>query len=286
MRKRPALSWLLMLLPFLIWLTVFAYAPLVGLMVSFRDFSWNNPLGGKWVGLRNFHYLFSDSFFDDALLNTLFFAVSKSIIIVALPVLLAFALRSTGKGISYLYSSLVMVSYFSSWVVISVAVRFFVSPQTWGLALAGGSLLNQAADARWIFTFTDSLKSSGWVFFVYLLTLRGLDPAVWEVAFLEGASGPQLLRLVALPMMAPVIAVVAVLTVTGVVDSSTDQALNLSHPGIYSGVDVIGSYAYRTAIRNGHIARASAASLVESALRLAVVAVAFLAGLRFLRRAA
>ena len=282
-RARTRLSWLVMLIPFLVWLAVFAYAPLVGLIASFEEFSWRTPFFGAWVGFRNFRFLLADLFFRNAAMNTVFFAVVKSFLIVSVPALLAFGFRTSSRRVSYGYSALAMISYFSSWVVVSVAVRFLVSPQTWGISVGGTSFLNDPGSARWLFTLTDVLKAFGWVFFVYLLTIRSLDPDYWELAEMEGASTFQVLRYVALPLLAPVVAVMAVLTVTSVVDSSTDQALNLSNPGIYSSTDVIGSYAYRTAIRAGQIGRAAAASLVETVIRYAVVLLVFFAGFRYFR---
>lgn len=281
---RNHLAWTLMLLPFALWLVVFAYAPLFGLVAAFEDFSWGRPFVGAWVGLRNFAFLFADPFFRVAAVNTMFFALVKSVLIVSMPLFLAYAFRRASRNASFAYSGTVMVTHFSSWVVIGVAVRILASPQTWDIALRAGSLLNSPVDARWLFVLSDFLKGYGWVFFVYLVALRSFDPEYWEVAETEGASTLQTFVHVAVPLLAPVAAVVAVLTVTNVVDSTTDQALNLSHPGIYSATDVIGSYAYRTAIRSGHIARAVAASLVETGIRGAVVVATLLAGMKFLRR--
>ena len=284
MLRRSELVGIVMLLPFLVWLVVFAYAPLAGLVVSFRAFSWSNPFGGRWVGFENFRFLFGDVFFRNAAVNTLIFVVLKSLLALSLPAFLAFSLRGAKKSTSYTFSGLILVTYFTSWVIMSLAVRIAVSPQSWAGLIGGTSLLNVPSDARWVFIVSDVFKSFGWVFFVYLLSFRSIDEEYWELAELEGATKTQVFLRVAAPMLAPTIAVVTLLTVTGFFDSSVDQALNLSHPGIYSGSDVIGSYAYRTAIRTGHIARGTAASVVEIVLRIMVVGIAFGVGSRALRR--
>lgn len=83
-----------LVLPGLVWLFLFAYLPMGGLSLAFKDFKANLGIwGSPWSGFENFTYVFRDPAFIDAVWRTLTINIGKLIIQFPFPIILALLLN-------------------------------------------------------------------------------------------------------------------------------------------------------------------------------------------------
>ena len=79
-----------MVLPALVWLLLFAYKPMYGLIIAFKDFSFRAGIwGSKWVGVQHFQRLFSSYWFPIILKNTLTLSLLSLVFGFPMPILFA-----------------------------------------------------------------------------------------------------------------------------------------------------------------------------------------------------
>lgn len=116
-----------MLIPAIVLLVIFAYLPMVGIVIAFQDFV---PSGGglgqffrsEWVGLKNFQYIFGLADFRRALINTLVIAVWKIITLIIVPLILALLLNEVqSKHFKKTVQTVIYIPYFLSWVILAAS---------------------------------------------------------------------------------------------------------------------------------------------------------------------
>lgn len=122
-----------MLLPAIILLLIFAYLPMVGIVIAFQDFVPSGGMKGfftsEWVGLDNFKYIFGMKDFRQVLVNTLVIALLKIIAGIVVPLILALMLNEVNnKVFKKATQTIIYVPYFLSWVVLGGILVDILSP--------------------------------------------------------------------------------------------------------------------------------------------------------------
>lgn len=110
----------LFLLPAIIWFLVFAYYPMYGILIAFKDFKFNlGILGSPWAGFKYFEQFLNDSSFYDVLRNTLSISALKLIFGFPAPLILALMLNAVmHKRIKRVFQTISYLPHFVSWVVV------------------------------------------------------------------------------------------------------------------------------------------------------------------------
>ena len=128
-------EFLLLTLPGTLWFLVFAYLPMIGIIIAFKNWRISGGfieslIKSEWVGFDNFKFLFNSS---DAWLitrNTVLYNIVFIILGIVLPVTLAILLKELlNKRLSKFYQSSMFLPYFLSWVVVSYCLFAFLSPE-------------------------------------------------------------------------------------------------------------------------------------------------------------
>ena len=199
-RKKSVLrNWRLyvMCAPAVIFFTLFAYKPMYGILIAFKNFSMRKGiLGSPWVGFQNFARLFTSYWFPVILKNTLTLSLLTLVLGFPIPIVLALLLnevksnrfRKTFQTISY-------APHFISVVVLCGMVTLFVSP-TSGIinkfiAMTGAepvAFLQEPAMFKWVYVLSGVWQEMGWGSIIYFATLSGVDKSLIEAAEMDGAS--------------------------------------------------------------------------------------------------
>ncbi|GJM79118.1 hypothetical protein HMSSN139_16140 [Paenibacillus sp. HMSSN-139] len=110
----------LFLLPAILWFLVFAYYPMYGILIAFKDFKYNlGILGSPWAGFKYFEQFLNDSSFYDVLRNTLSISALKLIFGFPAPLILALMLNAVmHKRIKRVFQTISYLPHFVSWVVV------------------------------------------------------------------------------------------------------------------------------------------------------------------------
>ncbi|MBF0787107.1 MULTISPECIES: sugar ABC transporter permease [unclassified Streptococcus] len=274
------IPFLLMLAVPLIFLIIFSYGPMYGVLIAFKKFTPRlGILGSHWNNFAHFKKMFSDFLFLRAIKNTLIISFLKILIGFPAPILLAILLselkfirfKKIAQTISYL-------PYFLSWVVIAAMMIEVFSPQRGIVNAVIGffgvrpiNFLSEESTFVSMLIMSDIWQSIGYGSIVYLAAITGVNPALYEAADLDGASRIQRIRYVTIPSIMPVILVMFLLRIGSVLQAGFDQVLNLYNPAVYNVADIIDTYVYRVGLIGFNFDYSTAVGLFQNAVGLVLV---------------
>jgi putative aldouronate transport system permease protein len=287
-KSRSNLVWFLMALPALVQIVIFKYVPLSFLVIAFKDYK---PLqgvwGSKWVGIENFKFLFGVAgkgwqiTFNTIAYNAVFILVG-TVVAILLAILLSEIFQSIW---SKFYQTALFVPNFISWVVVGYAGYALFSTNTGminGLLVENGfeaiSWFKTSAYWPWILLIFNTWKNTGVAALVYLAAIMGINPEYYEVAQLDGASKWQQIRSITLPLIAPVITIMVLLSVGRIMYA--DFGLFYEMPRMYLNpqlirvTDVFDTFVYRSLLNMSQIEMVTAASLFQSVVGFFIIVVA------------
>lgn len=276
------LNLLLMALPGILLLFVFAYLPMFGIIIAFKDYRFNLGIfGSEWVGFSNFRFLFgTDAAWritrNTIVMNAIFIMVNTTASLF-IAILLNEVYRS--RMVKY-YQTLLFFPYFISWVVAS----YFV----FGILNASNGLLNQflinlgfdpvtwyRAPEYWpaILTLANLWNGVGFGSIIYLAGILGISPELFEAAKIDGANKWQQIRFITLPMLMPLIIILTLLAIGKIfnADFGLFYFLPRNTPMLYSTTDVIDTFVYRSLVELGNISMAAAAGFYQSVVGFILV---------------
>ena len=281
-RRLKKMDWqlLLILLPGLIWIIMFAYVPMNGIRMAFYNYNaFKGFEGSTFVGLKNFQTLFTGADFPRALKNTLIIGVLQLVICFPFPIFLAILINEVRiKWLGKLTQTLTFIPYFISSVVVVGMVVSFCSPSTGIINLIitklGGTpvyFLVQSKYFRAIYIIMTLWQSAGYNAVVYIAALAGIDRQLYEAASVEGANRLQQIWHVTLPGLLPTIVVMLILNVGSIIKVGYEAIILLYQPSTYETADVISTLTYRLGIGQNNFGLSTAAGLFESLVALVLV---------------
>jgi len=280
----------LLLAPGMLLLIVFAYLPMVGIVIAFQEF---NPTKGfiysEWVGLEHVRFLFELPDTLQTVRNTVEISLMK--IAAGLIVPIAFALLLNEARIVWFkrtVQSLVYLPHFLSWVILGGILVDVLS--------INGGAFNQAlswfgiqpifffGDEGW-FRFmliaTDVWKEFGFSTIVYLAALTGINPALYEAASIDGASRWQRTIYITIPGILPVVVLMSTLSLGNVLNAGFDQIFNLYNPMVIGTSDIIDTYIYRMGLIQAQYGLATAIGLLKSLIGFALIVTSYRLAYRY-----
>lgn len=286
-----ARSWPLyaMLIPGLVLLLIFAYYPMYGVRIAFQDY--NPGLGferSPWVGLKNFRFLMLLPQFKDLLRNTLVLAVSKIVVLQFTAIILALLLNEIRlKIFKRIVNQILYLPYFLSWVVLAgilldmLAANGLIGRFLNSLNIPSFIFLGNAKFFPYTVVISHTWKDVGFSTIIYLAALTGIDPTLYEAAAVDGADRLQRLRHITLPGIAPMIVLIACLSLGGILDAGFDQVLNLYNPAVYATGDILDTYVYRAGLISARYSLAAAVGLFKSGVGFILIMVAYWMAAKF-----
>lgn len=250
----------LLLIPPAIMLLLFNYAPMLGLVIAFQDYKpWLGFTGSPWVGLKHFRLMFEFEETRQVLWNTILIAGLKIIFQLAVPFGFALLLNEIRKAVfKRTVQTLVYMPHFLSWVILG---GIFID-----LLSVNGGLVNQTlgwlgidpifflGDGNWFratIIATDVWKDYGFGTIIFLAAIAGINPEMYEAAFIDGAGRWKQLLHVTIPSMLPITIVVATLSLGNILNAGFDQIFNMYNPLVLSAGDIIDTYVYRVSFVQG-----------------------------------
>ena len=267
-----------MVLPGIIFVIVFVYIPIYGLVMAFQRFTVMDTFGtAPWVGLENFRIIMNDSFFWDSVRNTIGIILMKMLFGFVAPIILAVQIHEMKNGrLKKVIQTISYLPHFLSWVILGGMMIAWLSTNgliNQVLQLFGGAqnpqnhLLN--ANSYWLIAaLSDLWKGVGWGTILYLAALSKVDPTYYEAAKIDGANRLQMIRHITIPSLRLVISLNFVLTISSLLGSNMDQTLVLQNPVNQPVSEVISTYVLRMGITQGDFSYATAVGLGTSIIAL------------------
>ena len=232
---------ILMIIPAIIFYAVFCYVPMYGILIAFTNYSLKASRGiawsisNRWIGFDNFKYIFEYPGFWEALKNTVIIGSLKIIISFIAAVLVALLINEIRmRFFKKSVQIIVTFPHFLSWVVVaSLFIMLFDSSGAVNhlIEMSGGQTINFFTDSKEFFKFifaVDVWKEAGWSSIIYIATMAGISPDLYEAADIDGATRLQKIWHITLPGIKATAILLLIMSVGGVLSAGFDQIYNLS----------------------------------------------------------
>ena len=269
-----------LILPAIIYFIVFNYMPLYGIQIAFKDFKAVFGISGsKWVGFKHFENFFHAYYFKRLLANTLLLNVYNLLWSFPVPIILAILLNQIkGPKIKRFIQTSIYVPYFISTVVLAGMLYIFLSPTSGifnilrqALGMKAVDVMSDAKAFRTIYIVSGIWQSAGWGTILYIASLSGVDPSLYEAAEIDGASIWQKIRYIDMPSIVPVIVMVFILDCGKLLSSNTDKALVMQTAGNIPTSDIIGVYVYNVGLGSGQFSYTTAIGLFINIINFIII---------------
>lgn len=280
----------LMLVPAVILILIYAYVPMVGLVMAFqRVLPGKGIFGSPWVGWDNFTFVLEMPTFLRVLWNTIFIAGMKAIAGIIVPVTVALMMNNvTSHAFKRTVQTVIYLPHFLSWVILAGIFIDILSPSDGVvnhlLGWVGIQPIFFLGDDKvfpWTMIATDIWKSFGFGTIVYLSALTDIDPTLYEAAVMDGATRGQQTRYITLPGIAGTIIMLTTLSLGNILNAGFDQIFNLYSPLVYRTGDIIDTLVFRTGILNSQYGIATAVGLFKSVVSLLLIGIAYKLAAKF-----
>jgi len=251
---------IMMIIPAIIYYFVFCYCPMYGILMAFKDYYPKlGIMGSKWNNFENFSFLWKDgSEFWGVFRNTVIIGGAKIIISFFSAILVALLLNEIRfRFFKKSVQIVVTFPHFLSWVVVGgFVMNLFDRSGAVNkiIALCGGEpieFLSQGGFFLQLLFASDVWKEAGWSSIIYLATMAGISPELYEAADIDGASRLQKIWNITLPAIKPTAILLLILSVGGILSAGFDQIFNLYNPLVYEVSDILDTYIYRMTFKSG-----------------------------------
>ena len=268
-----------MALPVVLYFIIFNYIPMAGIVMAFEKFTVKDGIfGSPWVGLKNFTDFFQSYYCFRVIRNT--FLLSFYDLIFGFPAPIIFALllnevhsrvfKRSVQTISYL-------PYFISMVVIAgLIIDFtgsggFITNILQNFGVKNENLLAKAEYFRTIFVSTNIWQNLGFGSIIYLASLSGIDPELYEAAVIDGAGKIKQIWHVTLPGISSTIIILLILRLGVMMTVSFEKVILLYSPITYETADVISSFTYRKGLLEFNYGYSTAVGLFNSVINFILI---------------
>ncbi len=272
----------LFLLPMVVWFVLFAYMPMAGNLLAFKDYSFRKGiLGSDWVGLKYFKQFFGyyDAF--NVTRNTIVIAMIKIVLEFPFPIIFALLLNELVRpGVKRIVQSFSYLPYFISWVI-TIQMFIMLLSTNGGVLnnlLMGLGITDKAINfmgERNMFLplvfITDLYKNVGWSSIIYLASLSSINPEIYEAAGIDGASRFKQILYVTLPSLIPTAGMLFILSFSGILRSGFDQIYLMQSPGNMMVSETLDTLVFKQGMLKGNISYSTAIGFFQSFISLVLL---------------
>ena len=278
-----------MIVPGVIFVLLFRYYPMYGVVIAFQDFSPAKGFAGSpWIGWENFEFLFSLPEFSRIFGNTLVISISKIVADQVGAIILALLLNEARRLVfRRTIQTMIYLPHFLSWIVLGGILLDILS---------AGGILNQAIRAlgldpqlwlgsnnwfRGTIITSGFWKNVGFSTIVYLAALTAINPVLHEAAAIDGAGRFRRIWHITLPGIRPTIVLLAALSLGDVLQAGFEQILTLYSPAVYRTGDIVDTYVYRVGLISAQYSLAGAVGLFKSFIGFILIVLSYWMADRF-----
>lgn len=258
--KRILSRWqlyLFLLLPVL-YIFVFCYIPMGGIVIAFKDFNFRGGIwGSPWVGLDNFSTFFNSYRFWALIKNTLILSVYG--LVAGFPITILFALllnvlpfpkyKKAIQTVTYIpnfFSTVVMVGFL--YTVLNNRSGLYGSIYTALTNTVGPDILASSTNFRHLYVWSGIWQGTGFGSILYISALSAIDPTLHEAAILDGASRWQRVWHVDIPGIMPTICMQLIFSFGGLMGVGYEKVFLMQNTMNIEISEVISTYVYKVGL--------------------------------------
>ena len=279
----------LMVWPGIIFMLIFAYIPMYGIIIAFKDYTIQYTgiegfIKAPWVGFSNFVDFFADQNFFLVLKNTLGMNFLGLIIGFPAPIIFALLLNEINNGMfKRVTQTISYLPHFVSWVIYGGLVINLLSTEAGfvngmlkqlGFITEAIPFLGDPKYFWWIAVLSSTAKGIGFSAILYISSIAGIDQQLYEAAVMDGASRFQKMLHITLPGIAGTIVILFIFAISGILSSGFDQIWVLQNSLNVSTSETIDTYVYKVGMGQMRFSYSTAVGLFKAVISIALLFVA------------
>ncbi|MGN1141271.1 MAG: ABC transporter permease [Oliverpabstia sp.] len=273
--------WAIIALP-VIYAIVFAYIPMGGIIIAFKDYSIRKGiLGSSWVGLKYFKQFLTSPSSVLVIKNTFILGIYTLIANFPIPILLAIAINEIGnRKFKKTMQMVTYAPYFIS-VVVLVGMMMQMMDLRTGiinvlLQKVGIDAINFFGDAgifRHLYVWSGVWQTAGYSSIIYVAALAGVSPELQEAAIVDGATRVQRIMHVDIPAIMPTVIIMLIFNCSNIVSIGMDKIYLMQNSLNTSVSEVISTFVYKVGVVNSNFSYSTAAGLFQSIVAFALLVI-------------
>lgn len=271
--------WLIIALP-VIYAIVFAYIPMGGIIIGFKDYSIRKGIwGSDWAGLKHFNQFLTSPSSLTVIKNTFILGVYTLIVNFPLPILLAIGINEVrNKRYKKIVQMITYAPYFIS-IIVLVGMMMQMMDMRTGIVnillqkigMGPINFFGNAKTFRSLYVWSGLWQTAGYSSIIYIAALSGVSPEIEEAAIVDGASRAQRIWHVDIPAIRPTIIVMLIFNCANVVNIGFDKVY-LMQNSLNAGVsEVISTFVYKVGVINADFGFSTAAGVFQSLVSFVIL---------------
>ena len=272
----------LMLLPAVIYVMLFCYAPMYGLQIAFKNYKVSLGVSGSpWIGFRNFTDFFQSYYFVTLLKNTLVLSLYSLIVGFPIPIIIALILNEMKGRFKKVTQTVLYAPHFISLVVLVSILNSMLSPSQGVvntiIEMLGGERTYFMADPKYfrhLYVWSGVWQGMGWGAIIYLAALSGVDPVLHEAADMDGATRLQKIIHINIPTILPTIIIMLILRMGQIIFVGYEKVYLMQNSMNVETAEVISTYVYKRGILNSNYSFSAAVGLFNNVVNVILVLLA------------
>ena len=275
------LPYQLLVWPSMIFLIIFAYIPIAGLVIAFQDYSlstsyFNNP----WAGLKHFKAFLNDSTFWTSFKNTIQLSLLRMFFVFPMPILLALVINELpGLKFKKVVQTCSYFPHFMAYVVVAALWKDVLSTNglinnllmDLGLSSEPIRFWTDPDKFKTLATLVDLWKGTGWSAIIYFAAITGINSELYEAATVDGAGRLARIRYITLPGIMNTIIIMFILSIGGLVSGNLNVSVLLGNSFTKSESYIIEYYTLEMGLGTMRYSFATAVGMFQSVISVALV---------------
>ena len=277
-------SWQLyvLLLPALVWLAVFMYGPMYGLLIAFKDYkAAEGIMGSRWAGMKYFKQFFSTNIAKQVITNTLVLSLQQLVFSFPIPIIFALMINQLKQGkFRKIVQTISYAPYLVSAVVIVSIMQVILAPGTGFVNILIQNMgsrpvmfMSRPEYFRPLYIVSGIWQTMGFNAIIYIAALAGISPDYYEAAIMDGASKLKRILYIDIPLILPTIIIMLILAVGQLMTIGYEKAYLMQAGSNLATSEIISTYVYKSGLLKAQYSFATAVGLFNSVVNFILLAV-------------
>lgn len=278
---RSNVELLLMVSLGIVFILIFAYLPMFGIILAFKDGDYQLDIleammSGEWRPYQNFVEFFEDPDFGQVMLNTLGLNTLQLCINFPAPIIFAILLSELPmKRIKKVIQTITYFPYFLSWITYGGIILALLNSEgiVNQILLATGIVSDPITfgEAQYFWPtiiITSLLKGLGWGSIIYIAAISGIDPQLYEAGKMDGANRWHRIIHITVPSIAPTIILFFILSLSGILNNGFDHIWVFQNAINTSTSEVLDTFVYKYGVVSQRYSYSTAVGLFKSVVSI------------------
>lgn len=250
--------YLLLAVP-VVYVFIFNYVPIYGVLMAFKRFSPAEGIwGSEWVGLYNFQRFFSLPDCLKIIWNTISLSLYSLIASFPFPIILALGINHcVSNKLKKSVQMITFAPYFLSTVIlVGLLTQIFgmrtgiVNHIISALGMEQINFMGEASYFNDIYVWSGIWQGTGYSSIIYVSALSGVNPAYHEAAMIDGATIWQRIWHIDLATIRPTIVIMLILSMGKILNVGFEKVFLMQNPMNLDVSEIISTYVYRVSIQS------------------------------------